>query len=103
MTVLLLSNILSCMSLPFLYSFLVIDQFLPCSITNPDKTILPDRMAIIAQQNNFDCSKLISQDQANQPAAKGYTIQLADTLNSSHVSISVFVFRQTAAYSVLFF
>ncbi|KAK7436049.1 hypothetical protein VKT23_019352 [Stygiomarasmius scandens] len=54
-------------------------------ITNPDKTILPDRMAIIAQQNNFDCSKLISQDQANQPAATGYTIQLVDTLNSSHI------------------
>ena len=42
-------------------------------------------LAIIAQENNFDCSKTITQDQANQPAGTGYTILLADPLNNTNV------------------
>ncbi|THU96212.1 hypothetical protein K435DRAFT_828941 [Dendrothele bispora CBS 962.96] len=58
---------------------------LRASINNPDKTLLTDRLAIIAQQNNFDCSKLITQDQVTQAPGKGYTIQLADILNNTHI------------------
>ncbi|EDR06683.1 uncharacterized protein LACBIDRAFT_294613 [Laccaria bicolor S238N-H82] len=42
-------------------------------------------LAIIAQENNFDCSKTITQDQANQAAGTGYTILLADPLNNTNV------------------
>lgn len=42
-------------------------------------------MPIIAILNNFDCSKEITQDQANQAAGTGYTILLANTLNSTDV------------------
>ncbi|KIK02726.1 hypothetical protein K443DRAFT_656635 [Laccaria amethystina LaAM-08-1] len=42
-------------------------------------------LAIIAQENNFDCSKIITQDQASQPAGTGYTILLADPLNNTNV------------------
>ena len=50
-------------------------------------------LAIIAQENNFDCSKTITQDQANQPAGTGYTILLADPLNNTNVRFLCFLIR----------
>lgn len=54
-------------------------------IGNSDPTILVQPLAIIAQQNNFDCSIIITQDQANQAAGQGYTIYLANPLNNTDV------------------
>ncbi|KAI0746962.1 hypothetical protein C8Q80DRAFT_1121642 [Daedaleopsis nitida] len=54
-------------------------------IANSDVNVLVQPSAFIAQQNNFDCSKLITKDQVNMKAATGYTIQLADPFNSTHV------------------
>lgn len=57
-------------------------------IANKDQNILVQPQAFIAQQNNFDCSKLITKDQINMPAAAGYTVQLANPFNSTDVSFS---------------
>jgi len=54
-------------------------------IANKDPTILVAPLAIIGIQQDFDCSKEITQDQANQAAGTGYTILLADPLNNTHV------------------
>uniref|UniRef100_A0A0W0EUK1 Uncharacterized protein n=1 Tax=Moniliophthora roreri TaxID=221103 RepID=A0A0W0EUK1_MONRR len=40
---------------------------------------------VIAIQNNADCSKLVTQQQMTMPAATGYKIQFANTLNQSDV------------------
>ncbi|KAI0765352.1 hypothetical protein C8Q74DRAFT_1287837 [Fomes fomentarius] len=54
-------------------------------IANKDQNILVQPQAFIAQQNNFDCSKLITKEQINMPAAPGYTVQLANPFNSTDV------------------
>ncbi|KAF5350792.1 hypothetical protein D9758_010352 [Tetrapyrgos nigripes] len=51
-------------------------------IANHDQNFV---QAIIAQQNNFDCSKLITTDMFSAPVGSGYTVQLADILNSTHI------------------
>jgi len=58
------------------------------SLTNSNPSILPAPLAIIAVENNFDCSKTITQQQSAQPAGTGYTVQLASTLNGTDVSFS---------------
>ncbi|TBU47027.1 hypothetical protein BD309DRAFT_542025 [Dichomitus squalens] len=55
-------------------------------IANSDPTVLVQPQAFIAQQNNFDCSELITKDRVNMPPATGYTIQLADPFNETNVS-----------------
>ncbi|KAG5643041.1 hypothetical protein DXG03_001653 [Asterophora parasitica] len=54
-------------------------------VANKDPKILTDPLAIIGVQNNFDCSKTITQDQLSAPAGTGYTIQFASTLNRTDV------------------
>ncbi|KAI0711350.1 hypothetical protein C8Q76DRAFT_797663 [Earliella scabrosa] len=54
-------------------------------IANSDPNILVQPQAFIAQQNNFDCSKLITKEQVNMRAAPGYTVQLANPFNSTDV------------------
>ncbi|GLB38978.1 hypothetical protein LshimejAT787_0601400 [Lyophyllum shimeji] len=54
-------------------------------VANKDVKILTAPIAIIGIQNNFDCSKLITQDQLTAPAGTGYTIQFANTLNQSDI------------------
>ncbi|OBZ78457.1 hypothetical protein A0H81_02479 [Grifola frondosa] len=54
-------------------------------IANSNPTIQSAPQAIIAIENNFDCSKTITQDQSNQVAATGYTIQLANPLNNTDI------------------
>ncbi|CAL1709006.1 unnamed protein product [Somion occarium] len=54
-------------------------------IANTDPKVLTQPQAIIAIENNFDCSKTITQDQASQAAGSGYTILLANPLNSTEV------------------
>lgn len=54
-------------------------------IANKDPKILVAPLPIISIVQNYDCSKEITQDQSNQPAGTGYTIQLADILNGTHV------------------
>ncbi|KAF8198489.1 hypothetical protein BJ912DRAFT_951559 [Pholiota molesta] len=54
-------------------------------ISNTDPTISVSPLAIIAIQQNFDCSIIITQDQANQPAGNGWLVLLANPLNSSDV------------------
>ncbi|KAF9458369.1 hypothetical protein BDZ94DRAFT_1313327 [Collybia nuda] len=57
-------------------------------IANKDPKVLVAPMAFIGIINNFDCSKTITQDQANQAAGTGYTIQLANPLNSTEVYVT---------------
>jgi len=54
-------------------------------IGNKDQNVLTAPIAIIGIQNNFDCSKIITQDVASQPAGVGYTILLANPVNISQV------------------
>ena len=43
--------------------------------------------AILAQENNFDCSKLLTADQVSMPAGSGYFVQLANPFNETDVSV----------------
>ncbi|KAG6843837.1 hypothetical protein H0H87_012668, partial [Tephrocybe sp. NHM501043] len=52
-------------------------------VANTDPKVLVAPLAIIGIQNNFDCSKTITQDQLSAPAGTGYTILFANTLNQS--------------------
>jgi len=54
-------------------------------IANKNVNVLTAPIAIIGIEDNFQCSQLITQDQSAQPAALGYTIILADTLNNTHI------------------
>ncbi|KAG7452928.1 uncharacterized protein BT62DRAFT_915290 [Guyanagaster necrorhizus] len=54
-------------------------------ITNSDSSILTSALAIVAIEQNYDCSKILTPEQVNMPAATGYTLQLANPLNSSQV------------------
>ncbi|KAF8908542.1 hypothetical protein CPB84DRAFT_1843438 [Gymnopilus junonius] len=54
-------------------------------VANSDPTILVSPLAIIAQQDNFDCSIIVTQDQSNQAAGQGWTILLANPLNNTDV------------------
>ncbi|KAI0674480.1 hypothetical protein C8Q78DRAFT_1015030 [Trametes maxima] len=55
-------------------------------IANSDPKVLVGPQAFIAQQNNFDCSELITKDRVNMPVGTGYTIQLANPFNETDVS-----------------
>jgi hypothetical protein len=54
-------------------------------VANSDPKVLSAPIAIIAIENNYDCSKEITQDQSNQPVGTGYTIQFANPLNNTDV------------------
>ncbi|PBK96433.1 hypothetical protein ARMGADRAFT_1010096 [Armillaria gallica] len=54
-------------------------------ITNPDTSVLASALAIVAIEPNYDCSKVLTQQQVSMPAATGYILQLANPLNSSQV------------------
>lgn len=62
------------------------NQHLPIfSITNSNPDILVSPLAIIAEEQNADCTKSVTQDQANLTVATGYTVQLSNPLNDSDV------------------
>lgn len=54
-------------------------------LANSNPSILVQPIAIIAIQESYDCSKTITQQQSAQPAATGYTVLLANPLNSTDV------------------
>ncbi|KAF5336355.1 hypothetical protein D9611_006599 [Ephemerocybe angulata] len=54
-------------------------------IGNQNPAVLVQPLAIIAIQNNYDCSVLITQDQANQAAGTGYEVLLANPINNTDV------------------
>ncbi|KAI6104107.1 hypothetical protein EDD16DRAFT_1693964 [Pisolithus croceorrhizus] len=54
-------------------------------LANSNPSILVEPIAIIAIQESYDCSQTITQQQSTQPAASGYTVLLANPLNSSDV------------------
>ncbi|KAG1843092.1 hypothetical protein C8R48DRAFT_751001 [Suillus tomentosus] len=54
-------------------------------LANSNLSVLPAPLAIIAVQENFDCSKSITQQQSAQPAGTGYVIQFASTLNETDI------------------
>jgi len=54
-------------------------------VANQNTQVLSSPIAIVAIENNFDCSKIITPDQANQPPGTGYIIQLANILNETDV------------------
>ncbi|KAI5994907.1 hypothetical protein F5J12DRAFT_856539 [Pisolithus orientalis] len=54
-------------------------------LANSNPSVLVQPIAIIAIQENYDCSKTITQQQSTQPAATGYTVQFANPLNSTDV------------------
>ncbi|KAG6878180.1 hypothetical protein C0992_008515 [Termitomyces sp. T32_za158] len=53
-----------------------------------DPKVLTSPLAILSIENNFDCSKTITADQLNAAPGQGYTIQLANPLNSTDVFVS---------------
>jgi len=55
------------------------------SVANQNTQILSAPIAIVAIENNYDCSKIITPLQANQPVGTGYMVQFANTLNQSDV------------------
>ncbi|KIJ63816.1 hypothetical protein HYDPIDRAFT_91819 [Hydnomerulius pinastri MD-312] len=54
-------------------------------LANSNPSILASPLAIIAVQQNYDCSETITQQQSAQPAGTGYTVLLASTLNSTDI------------------
>ncbi|KAG6907566.1 hypothetical protein DXG01_008403 [Tephrocybe rancida] len=54
-------------------------------IANKDPKFLIAPFALIAIQDNLECSKTIQEDQSPLPPGKGYTIQFANPLNQSDV------------------
>jgi len=54
-------------------------------VANTNQNILVQAQPIIAIEDNFVCSQTITQQQEIFPAATGYTIQLANTLNNTDV------------------
>ncbi|KAG1729515.1 uncharacterized protein EDB91DRAFT_1227968 [Suillus paluster] len=54
-------------------------------VANPNTAILASPLAIIAVQENYDCSKTITQQQSAQPAGTGYILQFANTLNETDI------------------
>ncbi|KAI0635334.1 hypothetical protein C8Q77DRAFT_698244 [Trametes polyzona] len=54
-------------------------------LANSDPKILVSPQAFYSQQNNFDCSKLVTKDQINMTPATGYTVQLANPFNNTDV------------------
>jgi len=54
-------------------------------LTNSNLSILPAPLALIAVQENFDCSATITQQQSAQPAGTGYVVQLSSTINATDV------------------
>jgi len=52
-------------------------------INNSNPKILTAPIAVIAIQENYDCSITITQDQANQPVGTGWSVIFANPLNSS--------------------
>ena len=68
------------------FSFLVqVELTNVASLANSNPSILVQPIAIIAIEQNYDCSKTITQQQSSQPASTGYTIQLANPLNNTDV------------------
>lgn len=74
---------------------------LSSSLANSNPSILVQPIAIIAIEPNYDCSKTITQQQASQPPSTGYTVLLANPLNSSDVRAFSFTFV-SCWYSVIF-
>jgi len=54
-------------------------------IDNSNPSILTAAIAVIAIQQNYDCSITITQDQANQPVGTGWTVVFANPLNNTDV------------------
>jgi hypothetical protein len=54
-------------------------------VTNSNPSVFSGPIAIVAIENNYDCSKTITQEQANQPVGTGYMIQLASPFNETDV------------------
>jgi hypothetical protein len=54
-------------------------------VSNQNPAILVSPLAIIAIQQNYQCSILVTQDQANQAPGTGYEILLANPLNNTDV------------------
>ncbi|KAG2068542.1 hypothetical protein BDR04DRAFT_1056709 [Suillus decipiens] len=54
-------------------------------LANSNSAVLNTPLAIIAVQQNYDCSETIAQQQSAQPAGTGYTILFASTLNSTDI------------------
>ncbi|KXN82758.1 hypothetical protein AN958_02197 [Leucoagaricus sp. SymC.cos] len=54
-------------------------------ITNTNPSVLSGSQAIIAIQSNFDCSKLITQEQSAHTPATGYQILFANPFNATQI------------------
>ena len=77
------------------------------SVTNSNTNLLSGPQAIVAIEENFDCSKLITQQQQNFQVGTGYVIQLANPLNNTNVRPISFSYRLSIAFtnsfSILYF
>jgi len=68
-------------------------------VTNSNPAILSSPIAIISVENNYDCSKTITQQQFTPAAATGYIVQLANPLNETDVYAESEPFEVKAAGS----
>ena len=56
------------------------------SIQNQDPKVLAGPLAILAIQQNYDCSITVSENVVNQAPASGYTLSFANPINITEVS-----------------
>jgi len=62
-----------------------VDNKFTVLVNNIDPKVFLGPLAVIAIQQNSDCSVTISQDQISQPAGSGYVITFANPLNNTNV------------------
>ena len=55
------------------------------SVGNVNQNVLTSPLPILAQQNNFDCSKQLDSTQLNFGAGDGYFVQFANPFNNTDV------------------
>ena len=63
----------------------------PLSIGNTNPSVMNAPQAILAQENNFDCSKLITANNFGQAPGDGYFVQLSNPFNETDVRLSFFM------------
>ncbi|OCB87772.1 hypothetical protein A7U60_g5095 [Sanghuangporus baumii] len=54
-------------------------------VANSDQSVLVSPLAVVAVQQNFDCSRTLTTQQVNFTTGTGYSVILADPINSTNV------------------
>ncbi|KAL5498633.1 hypothetical protein ACEPAH_1988 [Sanghuangporus vaninii] len=54
-------------------------------VANSNPSVLVSPLAVVAVQQNFDCSRTLTTQQVNFTTGTGYTVILADPINSTNI------------------